>query len=153
MTLHLPYKPFTLAEVAQITGASQVDTWADLLGPSIGDDLTTIGLSYMQTFGIFVGTRWLEEGAPAPRATSVAKYVAGLDFTAMEQELARGHTFPCPKSMMDRPLLDRMRPWTAGILVKPPNSRLGKTLNLSALHREFRQRLATVFPNDPKLTS
>lgn len=133
------FKPFTDAEVASICFGSQINEWVRLLDwwlkklpPRIGDDGKSIGLEYMQTFAVYCGRRYLEEGAGQDRADRVVRMIGGMKFEGFMFDLEQGRDFP------------NIRP--PQMLVPAPSSRLGRTLNLTVLHAEFRARLDRVFP-------
>lgn len=137
--LVMPFKPFTRSEVESIT---QVDGkvvdmwWGSALEERVGDVAGFFpGLDYMQTFALFVGNRWLHEGAGLERATGVVIFVANLGKGVMESEFRAGNTFPAPTTR-------------GGILV--PHKRmgsLGERCNLEGLYREFQARIEAVFPS------
>lgn len=135
--LLLPFKPFTAAEVASVTGATAkiVDLWARSILPPKRGDVGEPGFDAMQAFGIFVGWKFLSEGAPHDRAASVALYVGTLPEKTLTQNLELGNDFPFVKG-------------SRGTLVPHPRStRLGKVLNLTVLLAEFKANLAREFPN------
>lgn len=133
--LDLPFKPFTLDEVKAITNAPSkfID---DLLRAGLPQKVGAgaQGLDYYATFAVFVGWRWKEEGAPNSKVTDVCSMVASMTMEFMEHEFNFGRMFPV------------MGPNRRGIMVVPPDSRLGKTLNLKILLAEFQYNVAKVFP-------
>ena len=135
--LILPFKPFTLDELAAITGAStkMIDLWTQsILRPKIGEVEGTKGWDIMQAFGIFVGWRFMSEGASFDRASSVTLYVGTLVEKTLRQNLDAGCNFPVVKG-------------SRGTLVPHPReNRLGKELNLTKLLVEFKANLERVFP-------
>lgn len=145
----LPYKPFTLQEVAEITGCPgrAIDAWVEAgnLPLQRGDDPKNIGLSYMQTFAVFVGYKWLCEGAEPQRASAVVTYVGNISREFMLQEFGKGNSFPgmvsVPNKIIGGP------PEIRGIMVKTdmrnPHMR---RLDLATHFDEFLTRLDKVFP-------
>lgn len=136
--LTLPFKPFTRQEVESITQASGavIDMWwGSVLEERVGDVAGFLpGLDYMQVFALFVGNRWLHEGADVGRATGVVIFVANLGKGVMESEFRAGNTFPTPTRF-------------GGILV--PHGRMGsigERCNLQRLYLEFLSRVEAVFP-------
>lgn len=132
--LELPFKPFTADEVIKITGVSfsVLDHWMKNFF-TLHRGCGATGLEYMQTFAVFVGWRWHEEGAGADRVGKVIQYVCTLTPETMAKEFERGATFP---------VLGLTHP----ILVKAPSGSIGQRLNLEVLFREFKHRLAVEFP-------
>lgn len=136
-----PFKPFSLDEVKAVTGVAPgvLDAWVRaVLKIQLG--CATFGLDYMQTFGVYAGWRYLEEGAPRGRPEAVVHFVASLPHPTLLDELARGNSFPCLKGV------DPSVP--ASVLVRAPSGPLGRRLNLKTLYDEFRTRLTRVFPPD-----
>ena len=137
--LQLPFKPFTADEVQRITKCSMrvLDLCQGVLHPRTGMGAT--GLDYMQTFAVFVGQRWLDQGASEERAQAVVKMVARMGHNVLLQRIRGGDTFPCTPDMgPDIP--------AAGLMVRPPNSKMGRDLNLKELYLEFTFNLKQVFP-------
>lgn len=139
--LELPFKPFTLGEVHQLTGADirNVDTWANLLGLRQG--LGVHGLDYSQTFAIFVGQKYLLEGAPPERATAVVLMLGGTPIETIEVSIASGRSFPVPNSLSKDEIPGK------GMFVPCPNNTMAIRLHLGALLAEFRANIKRVFPN------
>lgn len=140
--LTLPFKPFTRSEVESITQVSGavIDAWWGTILPEKVGDLPGYlpGLDYMQVFALFVGNRWLHEGADMPKATGVVIFVGNLGKGVMESEFKAGNTFPTPTRY-------------GGILV--PHKRLGslgERCNLERIYNEFLSRLEAVFPSSKK---
>lgn len=140
--LQLPFKPFTRAEVEAITQAPSqlIDAWwGNVLEERIADMPGVMpGLDYMQTFAVFVGHRWLHEGADLTRATGVVIFVGNLGKGIMLDEFRMGNTFPAPTPQ-------------GGILI--PHGRLkslGERCNLERLYKEFLSRIEAVFPSSKK---
>lgn len=133
----VPFRPFTLDEVSRITGAytGALEAWLKtILGLKLGDDRSTRGLDWMQTFAVFVGKKWLDAGSDRGRAARVVAFVSGLNERGMLAEFGRGNSFPCVTEGEPR------------MLVRPPKSKLGEELNLRALYREFRHNVRRIFP-------
>lgn len=149
--LKLPFKPFTLDETYAVTGVRTdvLTRWlkkGEELGlllkngdPTAGLGHVT-GIDYLQLFAIFVGWRWLEEGADWARADWVVKGTVALTPELLDEEFARGNTFPVTTDEQGR-----HEPRFGGVLVKAPNSRLGKALNYRTLLAQFKDRLDRVF--------
>ncbi len=138
--IELPFKPFTLDEVQAITECDRkvLDHWVEHnLGLIMGSG--AFGLTYMQTFAVFVGWRYLKEGAPLNRATAVVEYVSAITMENMAYHFSQGDTFPVPWQMRE----GIPKP---GIMVKPPDNVLGRRLRLDTLYREFQYHLTRVFP-------
>jgi hypothetical protein len=139
--LALPFKPFTPDEICEMTSVhpTVLDAWMkDVLKPCLGDDGFTRGLNYMQTFAVFVGTRWLQEGAGAERVIPVVAMISGMTEGTLETECVAGRTWPVPATS------DNQLP--VGICVKPPaNSTPARRLNLYVLHKEFLDRVERKF--------
>ncbi len=136
--LVLPFRPFTVEEVRDITGlfANVLDRWwGKILPLKLGEDGVTRGLDWMGTFAAFVGRRFLDEGGDHQRAMRVARYVAGMTLPHVEECIKNGVSFP------------GVPPRGYASMIPPPKSRLGRALNLSQLLGEFRGNLARVFPN------
>jgi hypothetical protein len=140
--LELPFRPFTLDEVKAITGCRTdiLELWAERLGYRRGCGVE--GLEYAQVFGVFVGWRFLEEGAPAWRATEACEYVSLVPDSYLTEQLKEGNTFVVTRGCFPKDSGIR-----AGMLVRAPDNRLGKTLNLKRLLEEFDHRMKKVFPN------
>ncbi len=143
--LILPFRPFTIDQVYRIAGCpgKVLEQWVPSILPwRMGEDGFTMGLEYMQLFALFVGNRYLEQGAPRGRAESVVRYVADTNLDFINQEIARGNSFPVPVSMMTNASQQ-----SNGCMVPAPDTPLGRRLNLRVLLEEFEQRLKTEFPN------
>jgi hypothetical protein len=137
--LILPFKPFTLEEVAQITGCKPqvIDCWVGVQLPlQRGDNPNDWGLSYMQTFAVFVGWKWLQEGADAQRANCVVAFVGNISREFMLQEFGKGNSFPgmvqVPNKVIGGP------PEIRGIMVKPDRRQaIMRRLDLATHFDEF----------------
>lgn len=139
--VELPFKPFRLDEILAITGVSfkVYDHWlsmrvadAPLLPQQTGDDADkTVGLNYMQTFAVFVGFRFLHEGAPNGRAEAMVRAVQHMTVPYLERSFEKDLTFYDVNT---------------GVMVRAPNKPLGQRLNLRTLYREFLHNLHKVFP-------
>lgn len=128
-----PYRPYSLAEVAALSGASPalMSRWAErLIQPEPGFDGSR-GLCYMPAFAVFVGCRFLEGGSDLPRADRVVRFIAAMTADGLLAELRNGRSFPSVVASGSVPAL----------LIKPPKSKLGRELNLETLHAQFRARL------------
>ena len=137
--LELPFRPFTFEEVASLSGAdaAAVDLWVKLLPVRIGSG--AIGLDFMAAFAVFVAQRWRREGAPKGRAEAVLLLTAAFAHDSLMAEFRAGRCFPVTKDLRaDLP--------GHGILVRCPDTTLGRRLNLATLYEEFRDALARVFP-------
>lgn len=134
-----PFKPFTVAEVCAITGIEPkvLDAWTqNVLPVQRGEeDQSVTGLDYMQTFGVYAGKRWLDEGAGLERATRVMAFCAGSTLNHLLKEFEAGNTWP--PHVRDMPKL----------VTRPPRQKAGKTCNLKTLHGEFVNLVRKVFPN------
>lgn len=134
----LLFKPFTVGEVAQLTGIPHrvLDAFiaSGQLQEQTGDDGPSRGLNIAQTFAVFCVSRWLAEGCDDERANRLLNFLVASDYEKlMRDEVYQGNTFPCLST----------DPVT---MVPAPNSRLGRELNLGKLNREFRAALDRVFP-------
>lgn len=141
-----PFRPFTPDEVQRITGTSArfIDQLLQYtLQLVTGDDMQTLGLNYMQTFAVFVADRWLAEGAPEEWARETCKAVAMLGVEEMLAEFRAWRTFP---ALASRAFNDPRR--RGIIMVRDPEGRLGRELNLRRLYEEFLERLGRVFPKE-----
>jgi hypothetical protein len=141
------FRPFTAQEVQAITKCppSVVDLWMKALGPKHGegDQHDIVGLDFMQTFGIFVGWRFIEEGSGYKRAWIYCKFLAGCSEELVRYESSAGRSWPVPPEM--DPEYPRGE-FPNGTFVRPPKSRLGNTLNLTVLSRQYGAALDRVFP-------
>lgn len=140
MTDDPPFRPFTLEEVQRISGASPavLDAWVQKVLPVRRGEMSqshVFGLDWMQTFGAFVGKRWLDEGAGLARATKAMAVCAGTQYEGLIAELRKGNSWPAAAS------------GGPNLFIVPPGNKAGATLNLKVLLAEFRARLAKVFPN------
>lgn len=134
-SLQLPFKPFTRAEVEEVTQAPAglIDAlWGKVLPERVGDVGFLPGLDWMGCFAVFVASKWLDEGASSSRVVGAAIFVSNLGHNVMLEEFEQGNDFPAPTPQ-------------GGVLVPHPNSPLGNRLNLRALNEEFRYRLDCVF--------
>ena len=123
--LILPFKPFTYGEIQSITGvpAKVMDVYIGHRLPlETGEDGVTQGLGWMAAFALFCGYRWLKEGADSDRAGTVVSFIAQYHQQDLERNILRGLTFPVPQ---------------AKTFVKPPKNRIGNTLNMAVLYKEF----------------
>ncbi len=137
--LVLPFKPFTFDEVQAVVRAETkvIDSLTlNVLKPKLGDDKMTIGLDWMQLFAVFVGARYLHEGAPLSRAQAVVTYLGGCLLLNLEAEIAAGRSFPAPRGTTG----------VQGCMVEPPPGALGRRLDLKVLLPEFR----AAFRHDPE---
>ncbi len=141
--LILPFKPFTLDEVKHITGVSAnvLDKWTGLdddkplhLHRSGG----VVGLDYMQTFAVFVGWKYIGEGADKMRSRAAVEAVANISRELMLQEFMDGHSFLA---------LSCQTGLSSHMFIEPPNSRMGRALDCARLWREFENNIAKVFPD------
>lgn len=150
MELQLPFKPFTLQEVAKLTGASSrlIDVWADRVLPVRQGADGTLGLEYMQAFAVFVGHRWLQEGAVPEKATPVVRFIGSITPNLLWQEIDAGTTWPVPREGNES-VFKGASGLVRGTFVKPPAGPLGQRLNLELLYTEFRNNLKTMFPESP----
>ncbi len=136
--LQLPFKPFTRQEVEAITQAPAqvIDVlWGKVLPERTGDVGFMPGMDWMETFAIFVASKWLHEGSGIGRAIGAAMFVGNFGHDEMVTEFKEGRTFPTATPQ-------------GGILVKAPDSAIGNRLNLEVLYMEFKDRLEQVFPSD-----
>lgn len=137
--LELPFKPFTVDEVCQLTGVKPtlLDVWMrSILKPQMGS--MTIGLEYMQTFTVFVAKKFLDEGADGDKVDGVMRALLTVSVENMAQSFRKGDTFPVPHR-------NRMG-HVCCVMVPAPKTRLGGVLRLDKLHAEFRHNLAKLFP-------
>lgn len=134
-----PFKPFTPAEVCAITGIDTkvLDAWMrHVLPVQRGEEDPSVeGLDWMQTFGVYVGKRWLEEGSGLERASMAMGFCAGTHLGHLQAEFRDGNTWPPHVRGMPK------------LMVKAPGNKAGATLNLKTLYSEFLARIRTVFPN------
>lgn len=142
--IRLPFKPFTTDEIMAITGVNfaVLDHWLNmqvgsegcLLPMQVGEDANqSRGLSWFQTFAVFVGNRFIHEGAPRGRAEQMVRAVQRMTVDYLVYNFDRGDTFYVPQ---------------AGQMVKQPKGALGARLNLQTLYNEFLERVKKVFPED-----
>lgn len=134
-----PFKPFTVAEICAVTGIEPrvLDAWmSNVLPVQRGEeDPSVTGLDYMQTFGVYAGRRWLDEGAGLERATRVMAFCAGTTLDHLLAEFKAGNTWP-----------PHVR-GTPALLTRPPQGKAGKAVNLKQLYGEFVNLVRKVFPN------
>lgn len=144
--LLLPFKPFTVEEVCAITGVTPrtLDYWiagyqgsGGILERKTGDDGFSTGLDYMQTFAVFVGCYYIQEGASMIRVNGVVRYISRISLDFLEREFKVGRTFPVTQEMGH----------SHDLMVMAPRNRLGKLLRLDRLFEEFEARIRKVFPN------
>jgi len=134
--LVLPFKPFTLSEVMRIAkcDSSVLDGFIEeheSMKVKTGDDGWSTGLDYMQTFAVFVGQRYLDEGAEWDRASPVVGYLSMLKLETLQAEMRAGRAFPVPKALG----LD------LNCIVKVPDTPLGRKLDLRKLITEYDGRV------------
>lgn len=144
--LELPYKPFSADEVFAVTGCDRLhlDKWiVDRLPLSVGCGVT--GLNLMQMFAVFVGAKWIHEGSEEDRAAAVVEYVGTLSEQAMKLSFEAGRSFPVPRQQLGP--IPRRLALKSGMLVEPPDSNLGRRLDMRPMWDEFLMRLERVFPN------
>ena len=140
MSIVLPFKPFTLEEVAAVTGATakQLDYWTlTAVPPTLGEDGFTVGLQYHQMFAVFVGVRWLREGAPLPKATAAVKAMGVVRMETLEFDLSEGRSFPA---------LAETTGLKKSVMIAPPDTPLGRRLCLKKMLAEFKAQIDKVFP-------
>lgn len=140
--LILPYKPFTLEEVSSITGASakMIDEWTKTIMPiQTGEDGLSKGLTYMQTFAVFVGWKWLSEGSDSYRAATITCYIGQLSLQVFDENLAKGCNFPV--------IVKNRKGKAVGTLIPAPDKVLSQRLRLDKLFAEFKANIARAFPN------
>ncbi len=134
-SLQLPFKPYRTDEVLAITGCSfgVLDKWLEKILPlQVGEDANqTYGLDALQTFAVFVGWLFLQEGAPKGRAEEYVKAVQMWDFPMFLREFEQGNTFLV------------LNPHT---MVPAPKNSLGQRLNLKRLMQEYIASVKRVFP-------
>ena len=131
--IELPFKPFNLSEVSLITRCptKALEVWAETrLNMVHGSG--AVGLEWMPTFAVYVGARYLEEGAPGDTAGQVVGFVARYTLETLEKELARGYNFACPEM--------------STLVEAPLNLPLGRRLRLDKLLAEFKARLKELYP-------
>lgn len=144
--LTLPYKPFTADEVFSITGVDQphLDKWIIARLPlSVGCGVT--GLSMMQTFAVFVGSKWIGEGADEDRAAAVVEYVGTLSEQAMRLSFETRRSYPVPRQQLGP--VPRRVAMKHGMLIACPDTNLGRRLCMRPMWDEFLSRLERAFPN------
>ena len=135
--LELPFKPFTLSEAKDIAGCDTkwLDYWVKHQLEWFRGEDGTQGLSYMAVVAVFVGSKWLEAGAPRSAANSVVAWLSRQAKSDMDMAVEDGFDFAIPP-VMGRPGF-----------VRPPRSKLGRELNLRKLLPEFLERMRRVFPD------
>jgi hypothetical protein len=134
-TLDPLFKPFTVDEIAAITGSRQVEMWFGIIGTQEGCGV--VGLGWMGAFAVYVGEKFLEEGSGIDRARPVVRTVATLPSPQWLKDVPfrKGLVFPaCP-------------PGGTATLIRRPPGRVGRMLNLKKLLFEFEVRLKQVFPS------
>lgn len=144
--LELPYKPFSADDVFAVTGVTKfhLDKWIiERLPLTTGCGVT--GLDLMQTFAVFVGAKWIHEGADEDRAASVVEYVGTLSEQAMRLSFEQGRSFPVPRQQLGP--VPRRAALKKGMLIACPDSGLGKRLDMRPMWDEFLSRLERAFPN------
>lgn len=140
--LELPFKPFTLAEVHDITKVPPrlIDDWSKRIGLRHGCGVS--GLDYMQAFAVFVGYKYALEGAPPERSIGVVVYLSGMQLETLEKQLAKGNVIPIPNSMSTTEIPGR------GMMVPmPEGNSLAKRLNTATFLAEFKENVQRVFSN------
>lgn len=136
MSLILPFRPYTPQEVTAITGVSPttLDKWMGTILPvHTGEDGFTRGLDNMQTFAVYCGRRYTEEGAGVDYVRALVRYVGALKLEHVQSNILKGNTFP----FVGQPPM----------LVKQPRSALGQRLNLGQLLTEYIANVQRVFPS------
>ncbi len=145
--MKLPFKPFSLDEVHTLTGVKTavLSAWLlHLLPVKRGEDhQNTVGLDYMQTFAVFVGNKYLHEGADNFRASAVVEFLAGIPLSHLEEEIEKGLCFPVPQALETQKLMGLGR----GILVECPKTPLGRRLNIKPMLAEFKHNIERLYPN------
>lgn len=144
-SIQLPFKPYRVDEVMAITGVSFAvwDAWVNaeppLLQLHVGEDADrTHGLTHEQCFAVFVGVRFLHEGAPRGRAETMVRAVQMWSLEMFEREFAIGNTFLAVDSKVH-------------CMVPAPKSHLGARLNLKRLMAEFNHHVRRVFPRQQSI--
>jgi hypothetical protein len=147
--MDMPFRPYTIAEVADIcketpavidafmkpmldgTGEKGIIEWRT------GDDGVTRGLDHQQCFAVFCALRWLREGCGQDRAVRLLVFLLKSDMTRLKAEIDAGRTFPA---------LGVEDPTGGDLMVKAPRGRLGHECNIARLRLEFFDALYWVFP-------
>ncbi len=144
------FRPFTLEQVKAMTGVTTatLDAWtkedAKVLRLLSGEG--AIGLNWMQTFAVFVGHKYLMEGAGMDRAKRVVKFLATLVPDTLMQNINAGLCWPVPAEM-DPVNIKHV----SGVFVEAPKSPLGNRLRLDRLGKEFQANVDALFPAKPQL--
>ncbi len=134
----MPFRPFTAEEINQITGCPPkfLDEWMTILGRKEGCGV--LGLDDIQTFAVFVAYRYMTEGAPTGRIMATMRSLAMSNLETVRRAIANGISF----------LAAPEHKWGVrrGVFVTPPDSRLGRALDLAKLLPEFEAAVKRVFP-------
>ena len=135
----LPFKPFTADEVKAITGAPNdlIDHWGNVIGLKRGEVGFEQGFEWMGCFAVFVGWRWVQEGAGLERATPVVKCIANMAEGNLRWGIREGKDFPAPGTAGPT--------GTIGYLVAP-TTKLMRKLRLKDMLAEFESNVKRVFP-------
>lgn len=141
--LDLPFRPFTLDEVQRMVKCppALIDRWAGrVLVFKTGADGFTQGLSDMQAFAIFVGFKYLTEGAGYERADPIVLYVGNLEKEVMMTCIKRGSSFIVIDRGPDGKQFGALIP-----ISELGDSPLVRRLNLKILWAEFWENMHSVF--------
>ena len=140
----LPFKPYSFQEVCDVTGcpAHLVEHWVATNALTVHwgqTDRKDRGLDDRGTFAVYCGWRYLEEGAGADRARRTVMAVQSLPWEHLAQELRAGRSFLTWVQTVNK--------GAQAFLVAPPDSKLGRTLNLRQLLGDYNYRMGRAFPD------
>lgn len=144
--MDLPFKPFSFDEVQAITGvhAKVMDQWGQtVLTPLFGDDKFSVGFNDAQTFAIFVGSRYLEEGAGMAVATAVVRCLGNYSLLSVQGAIDGGCLIVAPAELR----VGGARGAADDIVSMDSSRPVEQRLRLDKLLAEFWHRVRKVFPN------
>lgn len=149
--IELPFKPFTLDEVRQMTGVSGklLDAWVrdGKVRPQLGECGTLPGLDWMQTFALFVAGRYLHENAGLERAEGVLALLQHMERDAMLLNVRDGHVV-CVPACMVKSLHGKVGRGTL-LTMAETQHKFGR-LRLDLLLEEFELNVRKLYPEGTK---
>ncbi len=147
MKIELPFKPFTLDEVRQMTGVTGklLDAWIKdgKVKQQFGEVGTLPGLDWMQTFAVFVAGRYLHENAGLERAEGVLDLLQYMERDALLGNVEAGHVV-CVPACMIKALGRKMGRGTI-LTMEETGNKFGR-LRLDALLVEFESNIRKLYP-------